>query len=301
MCVLFVSLRPLERAENIKAVYDGYDGEKQFIQKQIHESIKNLLDTGRYRVLVTDELMNESPGKYIFIGHGAGAGKTYGLDQPHPYFNRPDLITYAIASSTEMVSHVAKQLGLSQSQIVPLGFPRMDAYFGKPPDRDGVPFWLYAPTFRNWPFKVNWNEIHRHIPKGRRLIVKPHMIQPNIIGKSIWSGIESAGANETSAEYLMQMEALVTDYSSIMFDAMVLRKPYVLFATDCNAYLSTRGMYYMYPGDYGPYYCEKEADLIPMLETARWNKSCEESREFYVGACDGSSTEKTIQLIKSCL
>lgn len=301
MCVLFVSMRQLERAENIRAVYDAYDGEKQFTQKRVNESIKDLLDTGRYRLLVTDELMNESPGKCIFIGHGAGAGKTYGFDQPRPYFSRSDLITYAIASSKEMVPHVARQLRLAQSQVIPIGFPRTDSYFKKPPERKGLPFWLYAPTFRNWPLKVNFNEIRRHIPDGHRLIFKPHMTQPNLLPKSIWKGIETASAMAPSADYLMQMDALVTDYSSIMFDAMVLRKPYVLFSNDKNAYMVTRGMYYLYPGDYGPYFCDNEADLIPMLETAQWNDACEQSREFYVGACDGKSVERAINLIRSCL
>lgn len=300
MCVLFVSLRPYERAENIRAVYDAYDGEKQFVQKPFDASITELITSGRYRVMVTDELMNESPGKYIFIGHGAGAGKTYGLDQPHQYFNRPDLITYAIASSLEMVPRVAKQLGLSQSQVVPLGFPRMDMYFGDPQDREGSPFWLFAPTFRPWPFRTDWNEIHRHMPEGRRLIVKPHMIQPNIL-QSVWQGIETADAMEPSANYLMQMDALVTDFSSIMFDAMVIRKPYVLFAKDCDQYLRRRGMYYRYPDDYGPYFCDREADLIGMLETAQWNDACECSRDFYVGACDGRSAQRTVDLIRSCL
>lgn len=299
MCVLFVSLRPLERAENIKSVYAAYDGDKQFIQKPINKSVSDLWKDGRYRVLVTDELMNESPGKYIFIGHGAGAGKTYGLDQPRPYFMRPDLITYAIASSEDMVPHVANQLRISQSQVIPLGFPRMDAYFMDSPKRNGSPFWLYAPTFRPWPLKVNWGRIN--VSEGHRLIVKPHMIQPNIPRPSVTPGIELASAMEPSTKYLMQMDALVTDYSSIMFDAMVLRKPYVLFSTDRNAYMTTRGMYYEYPEGYGPYFCEEEADLVSMLESAEWNDECEDAREFYVGACDGHSVERTVDLIRSCL
>ena len=300
MCVLFVSLRPYERAENIRTVYDAYDGEKQFIQKSIQTSAEGLFASGRYRVLVTDELMNESPGKYIFIGHGAGAGKTYGLDQPHPYFNRPDLITYAIASSKEMIPHVAKQLGISKSQVVPLGFPRMDMYFKDPPERVGSPFWLYAPTFRNWPFQMDWSEIHRHMSEGNRLIVKPHMIQPDIF-VSFWQWIEAADAMEPSATYLMQMDALVTDYSSIMFDAMVMRKPYVLFAKDKERYLRKRGMYYIYPDDYGPLFCDREAELIEILEAATWNDTCEGFRDFYVGACDGQSAKRTVDLIRSCL
>lgn len=298
MCVLFVSARPLERAENIKAAYDAYDGEKQFIQKP---STTELLESGRYRVMVTDELMNESPGEYIFVGHGAGAGKTYGLDQPHPYFNRPDLITYAIASSDEMVPHVARQLRLPQSKVVPVGFPRMDAYLKPHKKREGIPFWLYAPTFRGWPLQVDLDEVHRNIPDGHHLIVKPHMIQPDIVPYSFWHNIETADAMEPSSEYLIHMDALVTDFSSIMFDAMVLRKPYVLFAKDRDKYLHRRGMYYLYPDDYGPYFCGKEPDLIPMLKEAEWNQRCEELREFYVGACDGNSAKRTADLIRSCL
>lgn len=295
MCVLFVSTRPFERSENIRTVFNAYDGEKQFAQKFPNKPLKDL---GRFRLMVTDELLNESPGKYIFIGHGAGAGKTYGLDQPHPYFHRPDLITYAIASSEMMVPVVAKQLGLSKTQVIPLGFPRMDIY-SKPTKTQN--FWLFAPTFRPWEVQIDWNIIHRHMPNDMRFIVKPHMVQPDVLPCSYWQGIETASPNEPSADYLMQMSALVTDYSSIMFDAMVMRKPYVLFAKDRDRYLDTRGMYYLYPIDYGPYYCDNEADLIPMLKAAEWNTSCEDFRNFYVGACDGHSTERLIDLIRSIL
>lgn len=293
MSVLFLSIRPLNRAENIKAVYEAYDGDKQFILRRLGEPLPDL---SPFSVMVTDELVNESPGKYIFIGHGAGAGKTYGLDQPRPYFYRSELITYAIASSQNMVPHVARQLGIPKDKVVPLGFPRMDYYTKSTRE----PFYLFAPTFRAWPYQLDWNELHKHIPEGARLIVKPHMIQPDII-RSVWQGIETADAMEPSADYLMRMSALVTDYSSIMFDAMVMRKPYVLFAKDREMYLKSRGMYYLYPQDYGPFYCEHEADLFPLLEKAEWNDECETARQFYVGACDGHSTERTVELIRRCL
>ena len=32
MTVLFTSVRPLKRAENIKAVYDKYQGKKEFVR-----------------------------------------------------------------------------------------------------------------------------------------------------------------------------------------------------------------------------------------------------------------------------
>ena len=298
MCVLFASNRPLERAENIKSVYDAYDGEKQYMHIRNPEVD---MHSGRYRLLVTDELMNDSPGKMLFIGHGCGAFKSYGLDMPYPFFHRPDLITYAIASSKTMVPVLAKQLGVSEDQMIPLGFPRMDAYLKNKAEKPENPYWLYAPTFRNWGYSIDWNIIANHMPEDMKLVVKPHMIRPKWFEKSYWSTIEAASSAVPSTPYLMGMDALVTDYSSILFDAMVLRKPYVLFAKDAERYQKKRGIYYLYPGDYSTRFCEREEDLIPMLMEAEWDDQCEYYRDFFVGACDGNSVQKTVDLIKSML
>lgn len=51
-CVLFTSNRELNRAENLKAVYDAYDGEKRFARFcDVHD-----LHSGRYSLQVSDEL-----------------------------------------------------------------------------------------------------------------------------------------------------------------------------------------------------------------------------------------------------
>lgn len=50
--VLFASNRPLDRAENIKAAYEAYDGEKIFIQRTA--SFKNV-DLNKYDLMVTDD------------------------------------------------------------------------------------------------------------------------------------------------------------------------------------------------------------------------------------------------------
>ena len=149
MCVLFTSVRPLCRAENLKAVYDAYDGEKKYI-KTIPN--RNIPDLEKYDLQVTDELVNVSAKKCLFIGHGMGLGKTYGLDQPNPYYRNPKAIDCAIASSKEIVPQLSKQLGLPEEKIHPIGMPRTDAYFHTEDIQN--PYWfsgrncLYAPTFR---------------------------------------------------------------------------------------------------------------------------------------------------------
>lgn len=299
MCVLFTSARPLERAENIKAVYDAYDGDKRYIQNRPGAFIPEF-HSGRYKVMVSDELMNVSTGKYIFIGHGMGACKTYGLDMPHPYFHRPDLLTYLIASSEYMVPIVAKQSGVSREQVIPLGMPRTDAYFRLKKKESPYKHHLYAPTFRWGEWLPDLNKIQRLMPENNRLTVKMHMVTGDII-KSVWPDIDVASSMVPSTPYLVQADTVITDYSSIMFDAMVLRKPVILFARDKGQYLDSRGMYFPYPEQYSRYYSDTEEDLVELMETATWDEYSEHLRQFYCGACDGHSTERVVELIRSCL
>ena len=295
MCVLFTSLRPLDRAENIKAVYDAYDGEKQFVQRKRWEQIEDL-HSGKYRLLVADELPGDTPGKCLFIGHGMGAIKTYGLDMPRPFFEHPEYVTYAIASSRDMIPIVANQIGISESQVIPLGMPRTDAYFGEVTYEDH----LYAPTFRPGGWMPDLNLMWRLMPNGMKLTVKLHPVTGNKV-TSVWQNIEVASAWEISTPYLQRAKTVITDYSSIMFDAMVLRKPVILFAQDREEYLAERGIYYKYPDCYSQRYCEREEHLIGFMQTAVWTDFDEERREFFTGACDGHSVERTIELIRSML
>lgn len=303
MCVLFASLRPLERAENLKAIYDAYDGEKQYVHRSYHGVIEDL-HSGKYRLIVADELLDDTPGKWIFIGHGMGAGKTYGFDQPRPYFHRPDLITYATASSKDMVPHVAKQLGIPESKVIPLGMPRTDAYFNMKPDHKKEKNHLYVPTFRREDGGAGWlpdlNLVWRLLPEGHKFIVKPHIFTGNPV-ISVWSNIATGSAFEPSTPYLINADTVVTDYSSIMFDAMVLRKPVVLFAKDKEAYMRNRGMYCEYPGGYSQRYAETEEQMVKEIQEAQWNDFDEERREHFCGACDGHSIERLIELIRGVL
>ena len=300
--VLFTSLRPYERAENIKSVYNAYDGEKEFVQRKRWQPLPDF-SSGKYSLLVADELPSESPGKCIFIGHGMGAGKTYGLDMPDPYFSRPDLITYAIASSEDMVQVVSRQCGIPKSKVVPLGMPRTDAYFNAaPPKEDGkYRYHLYAPTFRSGYWYPNWNEVHWHMPEGHKLMVKAHMVTGPIIRRNVWSSIEEFSPHIPSTPFLFKADTVVTDYSSIMFDAMVLRKPVILFARDKDRYLYERKMYFSYPDTYSKYFFDKEKGMAECLGYAEWDDSFEKLRQFYAGACDGHSVERTLDLIRSVI
>lgn len=294
--VLFTSNRPLERAENLKAVYDAYDGEKRFSKFRDIED----LHSGRYSLQVTDELTNDTVGKCLYIGHSMGAAKTFGLDQPHPYFHRPSAITCAIASSLSMVPVVAKQIGISEDQVVPAGMPRTDAYFSAGSGNSEPVNFLYAPTFRGGRWYPYWDSLQEHMSPGDSMVVKAHPVTGHLLSREYRRIIEG-DSRCPSTPYLMWCDVLITDYSSIMFDAFVMRKPVVLFAKDRQAYLRNRGMYCKYPERYSEYFCDTEKVLMWLAHKAKWNDNFERLREFHVGACDGKSTERVIALIRSMI
>lgn len=303
MTVLFTSQRPLERAENLKAVYDAFDGEKAFLRLNQQNSLPDL-HSGKYSVQVTDELVSDAVDKCLFIGHGMGAFKKYGLDQPRPYFRKPELLTYAIASSKEMVPIVARQLGLEQSQVLPVGMPRTDAYFRASKIEKAGKNYLYAPTFHNNKTWIpDWEQISNGLTMNNDIfVVKPHMVTGRIMPfDKYWNNIVEYDSGIPTTDFLVKSDVLITDYSSIIFDAMVMRKPTVLFAKDKDAYMQSRGIYLKYPDMYSEYYCETESELVQMIQMAEWNDRDDELRQFFTGACDGKSTQRVIEVIRSMM
>ena len=302
--VLFTSSRPLERAENIKAVFDAYDGKKEFIRLNHYRDNNELVDA-KYSVLVTDEFVKRSPGKCIMIGHGMPGGKVYGLDQRYPYHTIEDgkLLTYVITSGSAFIDTVARQSGVTADKVLTLGMPRTDAYFGAVREPSKYRTYLYVPTYRGAyegadPIATtDFREINDLLRDDERLIVKAHMLDedPWINYKRII--VESN--MEPTASALINCDVVITDYSSIMFDAYLLNKPVVLFAKDRGTYLWFRGMYLKYPEHYSGRFCDNETDLVRLLREADEPTEAEtKTRDLVADRCDGHSTERVVELIK---
>ena len=304
--VLFGSGKSLKRAENLKAVYEAYDGPKKFVQLDPWRRHPEIL-SGKYDLLVIDEFPTQSPGKVIAIGHGIAGGKTSGLEQPNPYYRKDQapLITYAITSSVDMVPLVARYTGISESSVLPLGMPRTDAYIRMRSPKGLKRTYLYAPTYRSpaeTPMpEIDWEWLDSNLTDDERIVVKPHTMTGRILPRGNWKHIKEVSAEEPSAHYLNLCDVLITDYSSILFDAYLLGKPGVLLEKQ-KGYTQTRGMYLDYPGQYCSRYCTDEQGLLSMLRAA--DKLTETEREcirHVADACDGHACERVCDLIRSLL
>ena len=308
--VLFTSRRPLGRCENITAVYNAYPGEKDFIQESWGRRNPRV-ESGEFTLMVADDFVPQSPGKLILLTHGCSGGKTYGLRQPRPYHNEENakLIDYVVSTSEDTIALEAAQHGVPESKVLPLGMPRTDVYIGKRKGDGGTELgdkrvYLYAPTFRR-PIEPprmdpDWLYLDEQMTDDEVLIIKPHMVTGSI-WKSRLRHVYEVSSRLPSTPYLIDCDVLITDYSSILFDAHILGKPVVLFEKN-GGYQEARGMSYRYPDEYASRYCTKDEDLARMIKEAdKPGPQDEECRRRNCGACDGHATERVVELIRSCV
>ena len=307
MKVLFTSCRPLHRAENIRAVWDAWHGEKIFGQLSSHLLCDELFrsDTD---LLVTDEFVAFSPVPTIMIFHNAVGGKSYGLDMERPYVNRETMkfLDYVVTSThdPQMKRLVAKQCGVPEEKVLPLGMPRTDAYFKEWPRLSEKRTYLFAPTFRadNEPRfpDIDWALIDSLLTDDEALLVKPHMVQERLV-EGEYKHIAHIYSSLPTTPFLMGSDVVVTDYSSVAFDAHIAGKPVVMFEKDAK-FRMFRSMYLPYPDGYAGRYARDEEELVDMMRSANYVTSEDlDCLDKCCSACDGHSTERAIKLMEAIL
>ncbi|MDI5968325.1 bifunctional glycosyltransferase family 2 protein/CDP-glycerol:glycerophosphate glycerophosphotransferase [Streptomyces sp. SL13] len=143
------------------------------------------------------------------------------------------------------------------------GYPRNDVYYtataedvrrlrerlGIAPGRTAV---LYAPTHRDyeagWTPRLDLERLSRVLGDDVTLLVRGHYFYDR--GASPLEELHRRGAiidvsgYESVEELGLACDALITDYSSVMFDYANLDRPIVVYADDWETYAVTRGVYF---------------------------------------------------------
>ncbi|MFF3490583.1 CDP-glycerol glycerophosphotransferase family protein [Streptomyces sp. NPDC002795] len=143
-----------------------------------------------------------------------------------------------------------------------VGYPRNDAFYTSTADdvaeirrRLGVPenrvAVLYAPTHRDYRAdflpQLDLAAFCRALGDGFVVLLRAHH---SYVGAAGLEGMLRSGAlidvtdHRSSEEVCLAADALVTDYSSIMFDYANLDRPIVVYADDWDIYRETRGVYF---------------------------------------------------------
>lgn len=210
--------------------------------------------------------------KLIQLWHACGALKTFGysrlgkdgaLYQSSPNHRQYD---YAVVSSKDVSYCYAEGFGISINKVLPLGSPRCDRftneeyknYFKKKfykenPQLTGKKIVLFAPTFRGggqgncyYPIaKFEADKLLAGLPEDYVIAVKMH---PYLKERPVCSPQNQDRLLDVSDRYdindlLVVTDILITDYSSVIYEASILNIPMLFFAFDLEDYCKERDFY----------------------------------------------------------
>lgn len=145
-----------------------------------------------------------------------------------------------------------------RGEILETGYPRNDllslpagaavreqvrAQLGIPAETQAL---LYAPTWRDGdPFSFPRGLAERAREAGQTILLRTHQLVGPLAGLEGHAGLIDVSAFPDIRELYLAADALITDYSSAMFDFAVTGKPILLFVYDLDRYRDElRGFYF---------------------------------------------------------
>ncbi len=171
-----------------------------------------------------------------------------------------------VVPSPMAVHQLHTGLGVPRERIRVLGYPRHDPLVGAGPDDDPAsapdveerlaaagadgPLVLYLPTFRergaDVADRVDFEAVDRLLDAaGATLLVKPHPFE-QVSSVDGLDHVSTLDGVDDIYPLLDAFDVLVTDYSSVFLDFLLLDRPVVFYAPDLETYRAERGFYYDY-------------------------------------------------------
>ena len=165
-------------------------------------------------------------------------------------------------------------------EIIETGYPRNDILINQPPEviqkvqdylevPSGKKVILFAPTFRDWDpnsFEKVLNDIQamsQKIGDDTIVLLRLHYLLSNkILQSDLPSNVINVSTYQDIQELYLLADVLITDYSSVMFDYALLKRPIILYCYDLEEYTTRRGIYFnLIEKSPGPV-CEMINDVI---------------------------------------
>ncbi|MBP5655773.1 MAG: D-ribitol-5-phosphate cytidylyltransferase [Clostridiales bacterium] len=233
--------------------------------------------------------------KVVQAWHACGAFKSLGFERigkrGAPKIDTRVHKCYTDMPVTSMHSalHHAEGFALPESVFRPIGVPRTDLFFDEEykkkvseelyelyPMLKGRKVYLYAPTFRGrnalnatFPYnKVDFETWGKFLKKeGSILILKMHPFveEPVPIPEEYADYMIDLSEYREVNNILFITDVLITDYSSVMYEFSLLRRPMYFFAFDLIPYIRSRDFYEDYESTVPGYICETFASLMRSL------------------------------------
>ncbi|MEU0189053.1 CDP-glycerol glycerophosphotransferase family protein [Streptomyces afghaniensis] len=201
------------------------------------------------------------------------------------------------------------------------GYPRNDIYYtagaedvrgvrdrlGIAPGRRAV---LYAPTHRDyeagWTPRLDLAALADRLGDDTVLLVRGHYFYGGaaspLTNLRRTGRIIDVSSYDPVEELCLAADALVTDYSSIMFDYANLDRPIVIYADDWETYRTTRGVYFDLMAEAPGPVARTQEELTEILTTEAWRdegaaKARAVFRRRFCEYDDGRAAERVVRRV----
>lgn len=323
--------------ENINCIYEALDCKKVVFAKMLPHSLKHIIQVRRYmltsKVIVTDDYMKyfrevklRPEQKVVQLWHAGGAFKRFGLDAPSRLTRLEEYRTHSQYSDVCVTSENVRQFyshafGVDMDVIKAVGSPRTDAILDAQKVKDSrevimqkhpllrnKKVYVYLPTFRenegaltDFDPMIDWARLNNDLADDEVFVIGRHPVMKKEFFKEFYSRIKDYTVDPTP-ELLAIADVIITDYSSVIFDASLMDKAMVFYCPDYGSY--ERDFYLNYDKDLPGEIVTDPSKLLEALRSAETEEAKEKVRAFrekQMGACDGKSTERIAKLIKNYL
>ena len=321
--------------DNAKAVYDACDGKKIVFAHKLPHSIKlkplayfYLLTS---RVIVTDDYVRYMSAiklrkgqSLVQIWHACGAFKKFGLDAPSTRTADEEKSLHSQYTAVAVTSEKCKKFyagafGISEDICLPLGLPRTDRLFTgkakmreemleKYPEFEGKHIYLYCPTFREvngektvFDPQLDFAAISNALAEDELLVIRRHPAMDYRLTDTDYPNIIDL-TEESTLSLTAACDVIITDYSSVIYDACLMGIPSVFYCPDYKEY--ERGVYLEFPDGKPGELVTSSENLLEEIRKTKENPPAERIQKFIseqMEACDGKSTERVAALIEKCL
>ncbi len=265
--------------------------------------------------------------KLVQLWHACGAFKTFGFTRLSKPKGSPQTTNnhrsydYVTVSSTFCKKCHSEGFGIATDNVVATGIPRTDVFFDEAykkqaqekfysahPDFKNKKIILFAPTFRGtvketafYPTEMfDIKAVCDSIPDDYVIIVKHHPFvrdeQP--IPAEYRDRVIDLSAESELNDLLFITDVIITDYSSLVFEASLLSIPMIFYAFDLEKYINERDFYF----DFKQYVPGKIVySLDELTEAINKEDFCTERispfADIFFDNRDGKATDRVVKLL----
>ena len=221
-------------------------------------------------------------------------------------FRAIEKIDYLLTDNKEVARYFKTSFLISDDKLLCYGYPRVKYLIdnknnnnlkkeikqkvGVKSDQKVI---AYLPTWRDYNYTKDENYdfdylldiklLQKNLPKNYKIITKDHAF--------LSRNKDLPKIDIETQELLLVSDYLITDYSSVMFDALAINLPICIIAKDYDKYSASRGLYDDIWTDLQPFVTNNEKDLTNLIKNYKIDSKYKKIKTKYGYQKGGDFTE----------